>query len=252
MIFLQVLRQCCRVSRPLCEAAVVSGAPSALMASAISAKDVVGGGAQSALLALTALSAMLDGVTAGGRWGREHGPGANKPGSSGNSAMAGAGVSSPAALAALAPSSATDEAVKKLLGLMAIPADGDARLPMAAAGAVAAYLRSYLSPPQPVRSAANAAQPPLSLLRPVPPPSELLMPARLSAVVKLIKHAQASPASPSHTSSSCSLAMEAVEGVPCRTGLFDGVIALVHTVLAYGPGADASMAALQVSLYTLL
>ena len=31
-----------------------------------------------------------------------------------------------------------------------------------------------------------------------------------------------------------------------RTGLFDGVVALVHALLAYGPGADASAAGLQV------
>ena len=40
--------------------------------------------------------------------------------------------------------------------------------------------------------------------------------------------------------------MEAVEGMPCRTGLFDGVVSLVNALLAYGGSSDATMAVLQV------
>ncbi len=41
-------------------------------------------------------------------------------------------------------------------------------------------------------------------------------------------------------------AFQPVEGPPCRTGLMDGPLQLVAALLAYGPGSDPYMAAVQV------
>ena len=77
-------------------------------ASGTTAKSGGGGGGPHAALALLALSAVLDGVTAGGRWG------SNQPGQPQQQHVS---QSSPAALGALAPSSSTDEAVRRLAGV---------------------------------------------------------------------------------------------------------------------------------------
>ncbi len=88
-----MLRQCCRVSRALCEAATLAQAPEVLLA----ARD-----GQHGPLALLALSTMLEGA-AGGRH-----------------PLGSAPIATPAtpAQAALAPSAATDDAIRKLAGVL--------------------------------------------------------------------------------------------------------------------------------------
>jgi len=44
-------------------------------------------------------------------------------------------------------------------------------------------------------------------------------------------------------------AFQPVEGPPCQTGLMDGPLQLVAALLAYGPGSDPYMAAVQVCVW---
>ncbi|GAX79537.1 hypothetical protein CEUSTIGMA_g6978.t1 [Chlamydomonas eustigma] len=208
---LQVLCQCSRVSPHLCEAAALAQAPTYLMG----VRDGHNG-----TLALLTLSSVLDGVTAGGRWGA----------SQALQAPTAVPSASPAA-AALAPSSSTDDAIRKLAGLLSVGGE-DPRMPLAAAGAMASYLRSYMCPPA-IQSPSGGSHP----MRPIPPPAELLTPARLASVAKLLRNPGSAAGS--------GPALELVDGMPCRTGLYDGVVALVHVLLSYGATADASQAALQ-------
>jgi hypothetical protein len=105
-------------------------------------------------------------------------------------------------------------------GLLPLTTGADVRLCFTAAGAIAAYLRPYVCPP-PLASSNGLS---LHQLRPVPPPAELLTPARLAAVLKLLRYVPPAPA----PGGPPPMAMEGLEGVPCRSGLFDGVVALIQ------------------------
>ncbi|MEW5307613.1 MAG: hypothetical protein WDW36_009992 [Sanguina aurantia] len=228
---LQVLLHASRVCTALCDAAVTAAVPRALLAMALN-------GSPHSTLALLTLTAIVEGVHS-----RKHLSGAAladgpppRPGS--------AAATRPRA--ALLPSTATDDAIKRLAGLMQLSGD-QIGLGFAAAGAVAAYLRFYAQPGGPCLSPSLLALHPPSAAgahtgnvqaRAVPPPPELLSSARLAALQRMLKYHSAGTVA----------AMEHVEGAQCRSGLFDGALSLVAALLSYGGSSDAASAATHAGL----
>ncbi|GIM09257.1 hypothetical protein Vretimale_13139, partial [Volvox reticuliferus] len=215
---LQLILQCSRACPQLCQAAVLANAPEALLRRCEGANGA---------LALLALTAVLEGLHA-------------RRGASGA-----AGGAAAAAQSAMVPGLTTDEAIRRLGGLLQLSSGDSLTLGFVAAGAVAAYLRFYAQPagPGPAALGATAAgavsDARVANSRPLPPPPELLSPSRLASLVQLLKY---------HPTSSGSPALEAMEGAPARTGLFDGVVSLVSLLLGYGASSDAGSAALQAGL----
>ena len=245
---LHVLNHCSRASPALAEAVVLSGTHEALLALAAPAGNGGAGGSSGggdrdggarapagaapvAAMAALALASVVSSAARGG---------------------AGAGGAGSQALRALAPSAATDAAICRLAGALGL-AGGDVRAPFAACAAIAAHLSIYLAAGVPpgggssvgscgsavggAASAASAAASKLAAL-PVPPPMELVLPARLGAVLRLLQYRPAGPAP----------MLEAAEGAPARSGLFDGPTALVAALLAFGGASDASLEAVAAGL----
>ncbi|GLC39018.1 hypothetical protein PLESTM_000827500 [Pleodorina starrii] len=219
---LQLLLQCSRACPQLCQAAVLANAPEALLR----LRDGSNGA-----LALLALTAVLEGLHA-------------RRGAAGAAAGAAGGGTAAAAAAqgAMVPGPATDDAIRRLTGMLHLSSGDGLALGFVAAGAVAAYLRFYAQPAGPGPAAAGGGgtvDPRIGNSRPLPPPPELLSPARLASLVQLLKY---------HPTSSGSPALESLEGAPARSGLFDGVVSLVSLLLGYGASSDAGSAALQAGL----
>ena len=115
---------------------------------------------------------------------------------------------------------------------------GDARVAYAAAAAAAAYLRhSYLGTCMVTSTVDTSA---------TPPPSELLSASCLACVARLLR---SNPHAGPGFGGGRLPAFQPVEGPPCRTGLMDGPLLMVAAVLAYGPGSDAYLAAVQVGMH---
>ncbi len=110
----QLILQCSRACPHLCESVVLAGGPEALLG----LRD-----GQNGALALLALTALLEGLH----------PQRGAPGSSA------------AAQGAVSASAATDDAIRRLSGLLQLSGD-NVPLGFIAAGAVAAYLRFYAQP----------------------------------------------------------------------------------------------------------
>ncbi|GLI63648.1 hypothetical protein VaNZ11_006646 [Volvox africanus] len=216
---LQLILQCSRACPQLCQAAVLANAPEALLR--------LREGANGAL-ALLALTAVLEGLHA-------------RRGAAG----AAGGTAAAAAQSAMVPGPTTDDAIRRLGGLLHLSSGDSLTLGFVAAGAVAAYLRFYAQPSGPgpaalgTTAAGAVADVRVASSRPLPPPPELLSPSRLASLVQLLKY---------HPTSSGSPALEVMEGAPARTGLFDGVVSLVSLLLGYGASSDAGSAALQAGL----
>ncbi|KAG2431488.1 hypothetical protein HXX76_009502 [Chlamydomonas incerta] len=224
---LQLLLQCCRTCPGLCQAAVLAGAPEALLALGLrdsGSGGGGGGGGSNGAVALLALTAVLEGLHSR--------RGAMAGGAGGGSAAA-------AAQNALAPGAATDDALRRLAGLLTLSSGDHLALGYVAAAAAAAYLRFYAQPAGPGPSAAAAAATAPASARPLPPPPELLSPGRLAGLVRLLRYVPATSGPP---------ALEALEGAPARTGLFDGVVTLAALLLGYGASSDAGSAALGAGL----
>ncbi|KAG2425226.1 hypothetical protein HYH02_015053 [Chlamydomonas schloesseri] len=219
---LQLLLHCGRTCPGLCQAAVLAGAPEALLALGLRDSGSGGGGSNGAL-ALLALTAVLEGLH------------------SRRGAAAGGAGSAAAAQNALTPGAATDDALRRLAGLLTLSSGDHLALGYVAAGTAAAYLRFYAQPagPGPAAAAAAMAAGAPASARPLPPPPELLSPGRLAGLVRLLRYVPATSGPP---------ALEALEGAPGRTGLFDGVVALAALLLGYGASSDAGSAALGAGL----
>ncbi|KAG2493565.1 hypothetical protein HYH03_008379, partial [Edaphochlamys debaryana] len=232
---LQLLLQSGRACPALCQAAVLAGAPEGLMG----LRDGPNGA-----LALLGLTALLEGLHSrrGAPQGAAGGAGQGAGGGGGPAAAAAA-----AAQNALTPGSATDEALRRLAGMLTLASGDNLALGYVAAGAAAAYLRFYAQPagPGPAAAAAAAAagggggSSGLGSSRPLPPPPELLSPSRLASLVRLMKY---------HPAPSGAPALEGLEGAPARTGLFDGVAQFAALLLSYGASSDPGSAALQAGL----
>ncbi|GFR42822.1 hypothetical protein Agub_g3779, partial [Astrephomene gubernaculifera] len=154
------------------------------------------------------------------------------------------------AQSAMVPGPSTDDALRRLAGMLQLASGEGLTLGYVAAGAAAAYLRFYAHPAGPAPSSSSSSSNPgamgggassrgaaasSSSASPHPPPSELLSPARLASLVRLLKY---------HPATSGSPALEALEGAPARTGLFDGVVSLAALLLSYGPASDTGCAVL--------
>jgi hypothetical protein len=141
----------------------------------------------------------------------------------------------------ITPTRATDEAICRLCACLTPAQGGDMRTPFAAANALAAYLRPYVQleqAPLLPEAGGGPGQQQQQQQQSVAPPLELLQDARLQAVARMLK---------THALGAAPL-MELVEGVPCRTGIFDGPLALTSALLGYGGGADASATAVAAGL----
>uniref|UniRef100_A0A7S3VLZ8 non-specific serine/threonine protein kinase n=1 Tax=Dunaliella tertiolecta TaxID=3047 RepID=A0A7S3VLZ8_DUNTE len=224
---LHVLVHAPRTSPTLRTAALrAARAPDVLYAAAAAAHDVHNGAAASA--ALLALTSLLGG----------------------GSSSSGSGKSGE--IPVLPPTPATDDAVRRLAVLMhtASTAEGglDSRVAFAAAAALAAYLRHcYLGTGS--STAAGGISPSSPTSSPTPPPPELLTPARLACLGRLLRHC---PRAGGGNRGPDGPAFQPVEGPPCRTGLMDGPLQLVSALMAYGPGSDPYMAAVQAGLGSAL
>lgn len=136
----------------------------------------------------------------------------------------------------ITPSRASDDAIMRMCACLTPAQGGDMRTPYAAANAIAAYLRPYVQPdPLPAIDSSQQHQP---MQQSVAPPLELLQDSRLQCVLRMLK---------TNAGSGAPL-MEVVEGVPCRTGIFDGPLALASALLGYGGSSDASVTAVQAGL----
>lgn len=90
-----------------------------------------------------------------------------------------------------------------LVGMLQLSGGSDIVLGYAAAGAIAAYLRLYISPQGPQQSSSGAGS---SAARSVPPPADLLSTPKLAAVQRMLKYHPGGDAP----------ALEKVDGVPTR------------------------------------
>ncbi|KAF8056751.1 hypothetical protein HT031_006249 [Scenedesmus sp. PABB004] len=228
---LQVLLHCCRCCGALAEASAAAGLPDALLRAACSS------GSSTTSLALLALAAIVSGVAA-----RAAGIAAGD----GAAAAAGSGAREPAlqrlaaALRAVGPCQATDVAIVKLSALLHHN-PSDVRAPFAAAAAIAAFMPLYL-----LACAPDGGGPALRQLmgagwgwQPAVPPMGLVSPDKLAALLRLFKYRLGASGPPM---------CEALEGVPCRTGLLDGPVRLVAGLLAFGGSSAASLEAQQAGL----
>ncbi len=205
----QILIHCGRACSRLCDAAVLGLVPEALVVACTTARDAGTPAVSSAcLIALAQLLSNMSQQAVQGRPGSSNGRGVR------------AGPS---------PTAGTDDALRRLANLIAVPAanatPADTQLAFCAALAAGAHLRQVYLAGQP-----NST----------PPPPELLTPTRLAALTRLLRFVPSAP----------SPALAKVEGLPCLTGLCDGVMSLVGALLAYGAGSDPHQAASQAALGT--
>ncbi len=233
-----VLLHTARACPALCDAAVLGLVPEALMAAAAAARDHPGAAAATLCAAcLAALAQLLSHVTP-----PQPAP-ARRPGSAA------------AAPRAPTPTPSTDDALRRLSGMVQLQqgaaGPADAAVAFCAAAAAAAYLRHvYVS----LSSNGNNTGGGGGGGGPAPPgvgggarvgwtwtapPPEMLTPSRLAALARLLRYVPAGGAG---------AALEAVEGAPGQLGLCDGAVSLAAALLAYGPGSDPHAAAVQAGL----
>eukprot|EP00775_Hariotina_reticulata_P001705 gene1705-2051_t len=239
---LQVLLHCCQCCPALCGAAAAAGLPGALVQAACSSNR-----GDTAALSLLTLAAMLSGV---GKLLP-----AGLPGDSSTAAHLAEGGSSgvtpqqqqqqqwqqvDATWQAVGPSQTSDAAIGRLAA--------DVRIPFAAAAAISAYLSLYhLSNRISLASSwgsmfagggatadagSNGLAQPLTspswragAVATAVPPMGLITPDKLAALLRLFKYRLGMEGVPM---------LEAVEGVPVSSGLLDGPMLLVSSLLAFG------------------